>query len=369
MKLSTKWARPWLASLAALLWTAVASVGMVGANTTAAAEAKTVIRIAVPDISAGPKPAGGGVVDVIYANGLLDRALAKDNVEVRWTFFKGAGPAVNEAFANHQIDFAFLGDLAGVIGRANGLDTRLVAALARNVNGFLAVVPGEGITDLHALKGKQVAVFRGTALQLSFDSVLASEGLSERDFRVVNLDINAAAAALAARRIDAVWSGAGVFVLRDKGLAEVPVSTQQRNGVGTLKAGLVASADFLNAHPELSEKVVRTVVQASQWLSDKKNLDAYLALEQSQANVPPVVWRSELAASDPAVAFSPLLDGDFVDGFKRDVQTAKQQGLIRRPFDVDQWVDRRYLESALRDLGLTTHWQAYRAFGQADKQL
>ncbi|WP_323120203.1 ABC transporter substrate-binding protein [Burkholderia alba] len=358
MKLLSHWLKP--LALLALAWTFAAS---------GAAAAQTVIRIAVPDVSAGPKPAGGGIVDVLYVNKLLEKAFANQGVEVRWTHFKGAGPAINEAFANRQVDLAFLGDLAAVIGRANGLDTRLVVALARDVNGFLAVTPGSGVTDLRTLKGKQVGVFRGTALQLSFDSVLQSEGLSERDFRVVNLDPNAAAAALAARRIDAAWGSAGVFVLRDKGLVDVPVSTRGRRGVGTLKAGLVASAAFLSAHPDLAGTVVKTVVQASQWLSDKRNLDAYIALEQQQANLPPTVWRNELAANDPAVVFSPLLDRYYVDAFKRDVQTAKEQGLIRRTFDVDQWIDRRYLDQALRELDLGSRWQAYQSFGQTDKAL
>jgi sulfonate transport system substrate-binding protein len=358
MKLFSRWLRP--LALLALAWTLTVP---------GAAAAQTVIRIAVPDVSAGPKPAGGGIVDVIYVQKLLDKAFANRGVEVRWTHFKGAGPAINEAFANGQVDLAFLGDLAGVIGRANGLDTRLIAALARDVNGFLAVAPGSGVSDLRALKGRQVGVFRGTALQLSFDSVLQSEGLSERDFRVVNLDPNAAAAALAARRVDAVWGSAGVFVLRDKGLAEVPVSTRERKGVGTLKAGLVASGAFLRAHPDLARTVVKTVLEASQWLSDKRNLDAYIALEQQQANLPPTVWRNELALADPAVVFSPLLDRYFVEAFKRDVRTAKEQGLIRRTFDVDQWIDRSYLDAALRELNLTGRWQAYQAYGQADKAL
>ncbi|STV79480.1 alkanesulfonates-binding protein [Klebsiella michiganensis] len=47
-------------------------------------------------------------------------------VEVQWQFFKGAGPAVNEALANRQLDFVYLGDLAAIIGKANGLPTRLL---------------------------------------------------------------------------------------------------------------------------------------------------------------------------------------------------------------------------------------------------
>jgi sulfonate transport system substrate-binding protein len=331
------------------------------------ASAQNVIRIAVPDVGAGSKPAGGGVVDVLYANHALEKAFQKDGVQIQWTFFKGAGPAINEAFANHQVDLAFLGDLAAIIGRANGLDTRLIAALARDINGYLAVQPGQGVKDLKDLKGKQIALFRGTALQLSFDSVLRSEGLTERDFRVVNLDLNSAAAAIAARRVDAVWGASSLFILKDKGLVDIPVSTRGRDGVGTFKAGLVASGDFLRAHPEWTERVLQAVLQASSWVSDRKNLEAYLQLEQDRAGTPLTVWRNELGDTDPATFFSPLLDPYFVDAFGRDVDTAKQAGVIRQGFDVDRWVDASYLNKALQDTKLTGHWQAYRTFAQVDK--
>jgi ABC-type phosphate/phosphonate transport system substrate-binding protein len=73
------------------------------------------------------------------------------------------------------------------------------------VKSYLGVVPGSGIHSLADLKGKRVAVFRGTANQLSFASALASQGLSERELKVINLDFNAANAALAAKQIDATW--------------------------------------------------------------------------------------------------------------------------------------------------------------------
>ncbi|POR48737.1 sulfonate transport system substrate-binding protein [Paraburkholderia eburnea] len=331
------------------------------------ARAQNVIRIAVPDIGAASKPAGGGVVDVLNANQTLEKAFQKDGVKIQWTFFKGAGPAVNEAFANHQVDLAFLGDLAGIIGRANGLDTRLIAALARDVNGYLAVQPGQGIKDLKDLKGKQIALFRGTALQLSFDSVLRSEGLTERDFRVVNLDLNSAAAAIAAHRIDAVWGTSSLFILKDKGLVDIPVSTRGRDGIGTFKAGLVASGDFLRAHPEWAQRIVASVLEASDWVSDRKNLDAYLQLEQTRAGTPTSVWRNEIGDSDPATFFSPLLDPYYVNAFKRDVDTAKQLGMIRQSFDVDRWVDATYLNQALAQTKLAGRWQPSRTFTEVEK--
>ncbi len=169
-----------------------------------AAEVKE-IRIAVPDLSAGTEHSGGGVVDVLRSQQILEKAFADQGIKIQWNFFKGAGPVINEAIANGQVDFAYLGDLAAIIGKSNGLDTRLLSASARGVKQYLGVVPGSGINSLQDLKGKRVAVFRGTACQLSFDAALASQGLSEKDIKVINLDFSAAVAALAAKQVDASW--------------------------------------------------------------------------------------------------------------------------------------------------------------------
>ena len=91
------------------------------------------IRIAVPDISAGPAPSGAGIVDVLRDRQTLEKEFEKDGITIRWDFFKGAGPAINEALANGQEDFAYLGDFPAIIGKAGGLDTRLLSAVARNV--------------------------------------------------------------------------------------------------------------------------------------------------------------------------------------------------------------------------------------------
>ena len=74
------------------------------------------IRIAVPDLSAGTQHSGGGITDVLQQQQLLEKAFAADGISIQWNYFKGAGPVINEAFANGQVDFAYLGDLAAIIG-------------------------------------------------------------------------------------------------------------------------------------------------------------------------------------------------------------------------------------------------------------
>ncbi len=116
------------------------------------AESLKTIRIGSPDLTAGQKHAGGGVVDVLYNKKWLEQELAKNNVKVEWHFFKGAGPAINEALANNQLDFAFLGDLPPIIGKANGLDTQLLVPTARGITNYLAVRSDLPIKNFAELK-------------------------------------------------------------------------------------------------------------------------------------------------------------------------------------------------------------------------
>lgn len=334
------------------LFAAPVLAGLLGAYApfTSAAEAPKEIRIAVPDVGAGQNRSGGGLVDVINSRQLLEKEFARDGISVKWTYFKGAGPVINEAFANGQVDFAYLGDLAAIIGKSSGLDTRLLAATARGVNHYLGVQPGSGIRTLADLKGKRVGIFRGTASQLSFDNALASAGLTEKDLKVISLDFNAALAALAARQIDATWGLAGLFALREKGLAEIPLSTRDLNGAGTLQAVLVGSGAFVDAHPEITQRLLKVELQALGWAAAEGNHDAFVDLVSKQAGYPPVILRTEFQGRPLAEALSPRLDADFLGKLDASIQAAHQYGLIRRDFKAADWAKPDYLAAAAKQV-------------------
>ncbi|MGN7743365.1 ABC transporter substrate-binding protein [Pseudomonas sp. 22526] len=296
------------------------------------------IRIAVPDLSAGTQHSGGGVTDVLRQQQIFEKAFADQGISIQWNYFKGAGPVINEAFANGQVDLAYLGDLAAIIGKSNGLDTRLLSATARGVKQYLGVVPGSGIKTLQDLKGKRVAVFRGTATQLSLDAALASQGLSEKDLKIINLDFNAAVAALAAKQIDATWGGSNLNALQAKGLAEVPLNTKDLGGAGSVQAVLVGSGAFVDAHPEVVEKLLKAQQQAVQWLTQDSNKDAYIELVSGLASYPPVVLKQDLKDQRFSEIFPSTLDPVFLGKLQDAVDLAAQQRLIRKPFKVSEWV-------------------------------
>ncbi|MCU0073207.1 ABC transporter substrate-binding protein [Pseudomonas koreensis] len=296
------------------------------------------IRIAVPDLSAGTQHSGGGIVDVLRDQQIFEKAFADQGIKIQWSFFKGAGPVINEAFANGQVDLAYLGDLAAIIGKSNGLDTRLLSASARGVKQYLGVVPGSGIKTLQDLKGKRVAIFRGTATQLSFDAALASVGLSEKDVKVINLDFNAAVAALAAKQIDASWGSSGLTALQAKGLAELPLNTKDLGGAGSVQAVLLGTGKFVDAHPDVVAKLLKAQQQAVEWLTQDSNKDAYVQLVSGLASYPPVILTQDLKDQNLSEVFPSTLDPLFLENLQGKVDLAAQQKLIRKPFKVNEWV-------------------------------
>jgi sulfonate transport system substrate-binding protein len=124
-----------------------------------------VIRIANPGVGIGNRPVtGGSAWSLLHLRGTLENEFARDATPVTWTFLRGAGPAVNELYANGLADVSLLGDLPSIIGHAGGLDTRVLANGGR-FNIYVAVPSDSTIQSIQELRGKRVAVFKGTCNQ------------------------------------------------------------------------------------------------------------------------------------------------------------------------------------------------------------
>ena len=68
----------------------------------------TVIRISFPGAGTGGRPISGGSYPS-NANLFkeIDDEFRADGIKIEWKFFPGAGPALNESFANGLTDVAF----------------------------------------------------------------------------------------------------------------------------------------------------------------------------------------------------------------------------------------------------------------------
>jgi sulfonate transport system substrate-binding protein len=328
------------------------------------ADKPAVIRIGVAQQGSGDPPTfGGSPAATIQAQQLLEKEFAADGIKVEWLFFKGAGPAVNEAIADKSLDFAYQGDLPAVLARANGLKTHILLESGVRSGVKVGVPPDSDIHTIKDLKDRRVSIFRGTNLQLVADNALAANQLDERDLRVINLDVASSLAALASKGIDASVNDYHLYRLRDQGLARIVYESQNDGPQFTRQAHLLVVDDFEKAHPDIVQRVVNVFVKGAQWSSEEANRDALFKL-WAKSGVSYASWQAEFADHPLKYRNSPLIDPFIVARYKAVAQDALRLKLIRQPVDIDSWFEPRYLENALRDQKLEHYWTRYDAAGK-----
>ncbi|WP_437940426.1 ABC transporter substrate-binding protein [Sorangium sp. So ce341] len=323
------------------------------------------IRVGVPGVGVGNRPVtGGSFFSLLHLQGSLVEELKKDGIEVTWSFFRGAGPAVNEAVANNLLDIWTHGHLPSVVGRASGLKTRLLGSASRRGHAYLVVPSDSPINGVKDLRGKKVAFAKGTATQLSANRILEGHGLTEKDIRSINMDTSTSKAALATKDIDAAFGGTDFLSLRDQGIAKIVYTTKGDSPTYPSNSGIIAREDFIDEHPEIVQRIITLAVKSSAWVADEKNRNQVFQL-WSKSGTPYANYKEAQQGEDMKQNASPLLDEYVIARYKSAVADSKKFGLIRSTFDVEPWTDRRFLNRALKDLGLERFWAEWDANGKA----
>jgi sulfonate transport system substrate-binding protein len=356
-------------TLRRLGWSLALTLGLAATHQTALAQAPAsghpaVIRIGVATGGVGSPPrTGSATVGLINAKGLLEKEFEKDGIKVEWIFFKGAGPAVNEALVNQQLDLAWQGDLASIVHRAGGVKTRIILGDGVRTGLYLGVPPDSTISRIEDLKGKRVAVFKGTNLHLSALRALAARGIKENDLKLINLDPPGAAAALTTKDIDAAFGYVDLFKLRDQGVAKVVWSAAADSYRYTRQTVWLTTDEFAAKHPTLVQRVVDVAVRTARVYSDESQRGELFAL-RGKAEMPEKYWREDFIGQPLRVRLSPLLDPFLVARYKDAADEALKLKLIRSRTETDSWFDRRFLNAALKAQKLEGYWPEYGANGE-----
>ena len=325
-----------------------------------------VLRFGYPGIGIDNRQfAGGCIACVAHANHYIEQEFANDpDVKIEWTFFRGAGPALNESLAAGHLDFAAgLGDLPAIVGRANGLKTEWLLTDTVRVTIYLAVRPDSGITRIEDLSGHKLSQFKGTNLQLAADRVLAAHGLGEKNVRFLNLDVGNAIAALSAGDIDGSFGSVELFGLRQRGVVSIAYSTKGDDPTFGRNSAIYVTEAFEQAHPEIVQRVVNAFVRAARFAADEKNRDAVFEL-WSKTGIPADSYRADFENEALAHRLDPLIDPYVLARYKDQARRVRDYGLLRKDVDVDGWANRQYLDHALAEQHLEHFWSTYDADGK-----
>jgi len=339
-----------------VLWTATWISVLTWSLSSASAEDKPkVIRIGFPSVGVGNRPiATGSGLATAHLRGVLDEELKPDGITIQWNFLRGAGPAVNELYANGLLDFSTLGDLPSIIGRASGLHYRVLAGASVRGNIYLAVPSDSSAQSGKDLRGKRVAVAKGTATHLAAVKILERFGLAEKDVKLINMEVNAAQLALVTRDIDAAFGGADTLRLRDQGAVRVLFTTTGDPAL-TSNSLFLGSESFIQKYPELTKRLLKVIVKTTKWLAETPTTQVFQLWTKSGTTFSS--FREDLQGEDLKYRFSPLLDPYLASRYKLQIEQAKRLGLLREAFSYDDWLEPKFLAEALKELNLTDFWQ------------
>lgn len=332
----------------------------------ARAASPSLIRIGVPGVGVGDRPkTGGSPPSTVGLQGSLEEEFKADGIKIQWSYLRGAGPAVNELFANGLIDFGFaLGDLPSIIGRAGGLPTRLLQAGGIRQNTYLSVTADSPIKSIKDLRDRKVAIFKGTNIQLAVAKILEGNGLSEKDLKAINMNTPSTKLALVTRDVEAAWGGSDYLALRDQGVSRVIFTTRGGDPKYLRHSSVVATQSFIDQYPAITQRVVNTIVRTAKWISEHDANPTPVFQVWTKSGVQFNDYKEDFSGSSLKLRSSPLLDDYFSSQYKRAISDAKRFGLIKKEFAFESWAEPRFLKEALKTQNLEGYWTAYDADGK-----
>lgn len=200
---------------------------------------------------------------------LIEDALAPQGTKVEWVEFT-AGPPLVEALNVGAINVGWTGDAPPIFGQAAGSAIVYVAALPSNGLGEAVIArPGTGIAKVADLKGRKVAVGKGTSAHNLLVAALEKDGIAFTEIEPVYLSPADAAAAFASGQVDA-WSIWDPFlaIAETRHKPEVLVRSPEVLEVNTY---FLANRDFAADHGAVIPAVTGALEKAAQWADQNRD--------------------------------------------------------------------------------------------------
>jgi sulfonate transport system substrate-binding protein len=210
-----------------------------------------------------------GPLSVLKGRGTLEKRLAPLGVTVKWTEFT-AGPVQLEALNVGSIDFGDVGEAPPIFAQAAGAPLAYVAATVPRPRAEAVIVPkGSAIKTVADLKGKKIALNKGSNVHYFIVKLAEKHGLSYTDLNLVYLPPADARAAFEKGSVDA-------WVIWDPFLAAAQTTLDARlladaTGVVGNRAYYFSSLDYVAKNADVLKIVTEEINRIDQWAEANKD--------------------------------------------------------------------------------------------------
>lgn len=255
--------------------------------------------------------------------GWIEDVAKKYGMTVEYTEFQSL-PPINEAFATNNIDFVFAAEAPAIVGKAAGIDTKILYPSA-SITQEVIVQKDSPIQSFKDLKGKKIAVLAGTSANYLLVKTLEKNGLTANDVQIIDMIPPDAKVAFETKQVDA-WAIWPPFIEQE--LVAGYGKTIKADGYTQVVA--IARGGFVKDQPELAKEIGATIKQAQQWIiQNGKEAQSTVAQEiDLPLEVVELSW--------PKVNFSYSIGQAEIKDAQEKADFLQSIGLIKRKVNVEQ---------------------------------
>lgn len=301
-----------------LLFAAAAGVMAAGMPAAAQAQAKGEVRIGYQKY---------GTLTLLKGRGTLEKRLAEQGVGVKWTEFP-AGPVLLEGLNVGSIDFGTVGEAPPIFAQAAGASLVYVGNEPASPASEAIVVPkGSSLRTLADLKGKKVALNKGSNVHYLLLKALEKAGVAYADIQPVFLPPADARAAFERGSVDA-WAIWDPFLAAAEKQLGARVLADGKGLVANYQFYL-ASRTYAEKNPEILRIVLEEVAKVDDW--GRSNPDEVATILAAQTGLGKDVVA--LAASRYAYGVKPV-SVDVIASQQRVADAFSSLKLIPKPIVV-----------------------------------
>lgn len=272
--------------------------------------------------------------------GYFDEELAKVGYKAEYVGFAQAGPAVNEAFAAKEIDYAIYADFAAITAKSNKIDIKVVGLANQQMNYALLATEKSGISSWKDIEGKKLIVPTGTILYKYFTDECKKNGVDPAKVEQIN-SLSDAQTLLASGDADAlVTAYGGALLYAGAGLGKVIDNSTDdlEEASGLVIAG---RTEFIDDNPEVAEALIRALNRSAEYIKNDKES----AYEKMKTDATSVEMLEKVYSYDETFSyFNPSITDEYFSRAKSVYEFEKDNKILGSEFDLSDLYDNSYAE-------------------------
>ncbi|MER2048601.1 aliphatic sulfonate ABC transporter substrate-binding protein [Solibacillus sp. FSL W7-1472] len=284
----------------------------------------------------------GGLFGKAKEDRLFEEAFESHGAKVEWVEFQ-SGPPMTEAIASNKLDIAGLGNMPVITAQAANIPFKIISqTLEGKKNVGVIVQSSSGITTLEELKGKKIAVGKGTN---AYDFILRSFdklNINPDEVELINLNPDEAQAAFDSGGVDAwaIWEP----YLTINTLSEKGTIIADGESVGLLSPSYtIARSKFTEEHPELVVTYLKTLNELLAW--ETANETEAVERYAKERNLPVALMEQTRQRSK---SINILVEDAIIQEHQKTADFQYKQGTIRQKIDVSEVFDNRFYKEAVK---------------------